>query len=298
MKDFFKKYPGLIVFIGVGILLTIVFVFYEVMYNTQNKEQQGQYEELNKSAWITEVGEPEESETFSAEDAERAENDAKMKAFLESVENSDFYKKQLKSRPNFETYWEINEDVIGYLLIPDSKIEYPILQNDSKRDYYLKRNIDGSTGYPGCIYIENINEPNFRDPVTIAYGHNMANKTMFGQLHDIYRNAAFRDSHKYVFVYQPESVSLYEIIAATSYSDEHLLADNFKKEDDGFMFTGIRQDDQVKVMNHLKEYGDKNAYFKEGEEVTENDRLFVMATCSSNRIRVIVVGKLLFTHLY
>ena len=221
-----------------------------------------------------------------------------MKAFLESVENPGFYKTQLRTRPDFDAYLEINKDVIGYVLIPDSRIEYPILRNESKRDYYLKRNLDGSTGYPGCIFVENINGPDFRDPVTISYGHNMANGTMYGQLHEFYRNAEFRDAHKYVFVYQPEGVSLYEIIATTSYSDEHLLADDFKKEGEGFLFTGVKPDDQVNVMNHLKEYGDKRAYFKEGEEVTEDDRLFVMATCSSNRIRVIVVGKLLFTYLY
>ena len=296
MKDFFKKYPALLIFIGLGVLITIVFVFYEIMYNTQNKEKQSQYDDLNKSAWITETGD--EEPEISAEDQERAENEAKMKAFLESVENPDFYKNQLKTRPDFDAYLEINKDVIGYVLIPDSRIEYPILRNESKRDYYLKRNLDGSTGYPGCIFVENINGSDFRDPVTISYGHNMANGTMYGQLHEFYRNAEFRDAHKYVFVYQPEGVSLYEIIATTSYSDEHLLADDFKKEGEGFLFTGVKPDDQVNVMNHLKEYGDKRAYFKEGEEVTEDDRLFVMATCSSNKIRVIVVGKLLFTHLY
>ena len=297
MKEFFKKYPALIVFIGIGLLLTIVFVFYEVLYNMQNKEQQYQYDDLSKSAWIMPLEEDSEPEISEA-DKERAENEAKMKAFLETVEDPDFYKKQIKTRPNFDTYWEINKDVIGYLLIPDTKIEYPILQNDSKRDYYLKRNLDGSSGYPGCIFIENINEPNFRDPVTIAYGHNMANGTMFAQLHTFYRDKAFRDAHKYVFVYQPESVSLFEIIATTSYSDKHLLVDNFVKDGNNFMFAGIKQDDQVRVMEELKAYGDKNAYFKDGEEVTEDDRLFVMSTCSTNRVRVIVVGKLLFTHMY
>ena len=126
MKDFFKKYPALIIFIGVGVLITIVFVFYEIMYNTQNKEKQSQYDDLNKSAWITETGD--EEPEISAEDQERAENEAKMKAFLESVENPDFYKNQLKTRPDFDAYWEINKDVIGYVLIPDSRIEYPILQ--------------------------------------------------------------------------------------------------------------------------------------------------------------------------
>ena len=53
MKEFFKKYPALIVFIGVAIIITLVFVLYEVVYHGQNRSQQKAYEELGKSAWMT-----------------------------------------------------------------------------------------------------------------------------------------------------------------------------------------------------------------------------------------------------
>lgn len=297
MKDFFKKYPGLIIFIGIGILLTLLFIFYEIMYNGQNRKQQAAYEELNKNAWITEF-EPYHVDTGDDDADFRAENEAKEKAFLEEVENADYFRKQLATRPNFETFWEVNDDVIGFILVPNTKIEYPILQSDARRDYYLKRNIDGSTGYPGCIYIENINNPDLSDCVTIAYGHNMKNGTMFGQLHKFYRDRQFLTGNRYFFVYQPDRVSVYEIDAVTSYSELHLLADNFKKEGNNFMFTGIKPDDQVKIWNNLKAHGDKNAYFDESAEVSANDKFFVMSTCNGDRARMIVVGKLLFTHLY
>ena len=81
MKDFFKKYPGLIIFIGIGILLTLLFIFYEIMYNGQNRKQQAAYEELNKNAWITEF-EPYHVDTGDDDADFRAENEAKEKAFL------------------------------------------------------------------------------------------------------------------------------------------------------------------------------------------------------------------------
>ena len=297
MKDFLKKYPGLIVFIGIAILLTVAFGVYMIVYNGKNNRQQDAYDELKKNAWLTDL-DGGESDTVDEDAAFRALNEAKMKAFLEEVENADYYRTQLKSRPDFGAYRKINEDVIGYLLVPNTNIDYPILQSEISRDYYLKRNIDGSTGYPGCIYIEIINSPDFKDSVTIAYGHNMSNGTMFGQLHKLHRDKEFLKANRYFFVYQPDSVSVYEIIACTAYSDAHLLSGNYKREGSNYMFTGIKPDDQITVMKNLKEYGDKNAYFAEDSELTEEDKCFVMSTCNGGKSRIITVGKLLFTHMY
>lgn len=295
MKKLLKKYPALIIFIIIALLLCIGFGTYEIIYHSLNRKQQEMYEELSKYAWITEV--PEDGPDESTEDPSIAENEAKMKAFLESIENPDFYKKQLNSRPNFESYLVINDDVIGYILIPDSKIDYPVLQSDARRDYYLKRNIDGSTGYPGSIFSENMNSKEFDDPVTILYGHNMSNGTMFGQLRKYYNNEEYLESHRYIFLYQPDCVRLYEVIAVSPYSDLHLLADDMKKDGGNVIFTGIKNDDQIRVINHLKEHNDAKAYFKD-EELTEQDKILVLSTCSGNRARTIVAGKLLFTHKY
>ncbi len=293
MKEFIKKYPALIVFIGVAIIITLIFVLYEVVYHGQNRSQQKAYEELGKSAWMTELGSEQETDTT---DPERIKNEEAMKTFLESTDDPDFFKKKLAERPNFDKLWNLNPDVIGYLQIPDSNIDYPVLQSLERRDYYLKRNIDGSTGFPGCIFAENINSGDFSDAVTILYGHNMQNGTMFGQLKK-YFEEDFREEHKYIFVYQPDCVSLYEVVVVSPYSEEHLLVDDFIKNGNSFMFSGVKRDDQVRVINHLKEFNSKLAYFAEGE-ITEEDKLLVLSTCSGARARNIVAAKKLFTHWY
>ena len=293
MKKFFKKYPALIVFIGVAVLLSLIFGFYEVIYHVQNSNQQKAYEELGKDAWITDLSGEEETDTG---DPEKAADEAAMKAFLENADNADEIKRKLSERPNFDKLWEINPEVIGYLQIPDSNVDYPVLQNLDKRDYYLKRNIDGSSGYPGCIFAENINSGDFSDAVTILYGHNMQNGTMFGQLKK-YFDEDFRETHKYIYVYRPECVTLYEVVAISPYSEEHLLVDDFVKNGQSFMFSGVKLDDQVRVINRLKGFNSELAYFADGE-ITEEDKLLVLSTCSGNRARNIVAAKKVFTHWY
>ena len=143
MTGFFKKYPGLIIFIGAGVLLTVIFVFYEVMYNRQNRQQQKAYEELNKNAWVMEIDTM--GDGIDEDELSRKEATEKLRAFLEEGDNDAKYRKILFSHPNFESYEEINPDVIGYILIPDTKIDYPVLWNETEDNYYLKRNSKNKT---------------------------------------------------------------------------------------------------------------------------------------------------------
>ncbi len=298
MKAFFKKYPALIFFIGAAVLITVIFVFYEVMYKRQNREQQKNYEELNKNAWVTEFAVDASENPAEETDPEIAENERKLQEFLEVEGNSDKYRKTIYSHPDFAEYLAINEEVVAYVLIPESKIDYPVLYNETEQDYYLKRNIDGSTGYPGCIYIENLNAPNLSDPVTVLYGHNMGDGTMFGALHDFFRKKGYLEEHPYIFVYQPGSVSVYETVGYTTYTDKHVLAECFEKqENEEFVYQGMPEDMQTRVWKTLKDFGGSGNYFSEAE-VGAEDKLLILSTCSSDRRRALVVAKLMFTHLY
>ena len=299
VRDFFKEYPALIGVIIAALLIIVIYVIYQIQYNRQNEQQQEVYEELNRTAWITDMPKAPEDEQATPEELERAfraANEEKMKEFLASCEDPEAFEKYLNSGPDFNAYREVNSDVVGYILIPDTKIDYPVLRDAATRDYYLKRNLDRSSGYPGSIFMENINSPGFDDPVTILYGHNMKNRTMFAQVHDFRNNAQFREAHKYIFTYEEDSVNLYEVVACTSYSDVHLLAENFVKDESGeFVYTESRADDPVWLWSSLKDYGDSRAYFAE-EPLTEADKCIVLSTCGSSRVRVVVVAKLLFTH--
>lgn len=78
---------------------------------------------------------------------------------------------------------EVNEDVVGYIEIPDFEISYPVLQGETNKTY-LRTNIYGEKDVAGCIFLD----ANYRDiysPVKLIHGHHMANKTMFGKIPDL-----------------------------------------------------------------------------------------------------------------
>ena len=73
----------------------------------------------------------------------------------------------------------INKDIIGWIKIDNTKINYPILKDDDTLKY-LKHSYDGKYNNNGSIFTLNSNP--FNDNVTIIYGHNMKSGIMFSEL--------------------------------------------------------------------------------------------------------------------
>ena len=125
---------------------------------------------------------------------------------------------------------EINPDIYAWICIPGTEVDYPILQHPTDDSYYLNYNMNGTRGYPGCIYTERLNRKDFTDFDTVVYGHNMRNDSMFATLHN-FEDKTFFDSNPYVYIYIGDKVLVYEIFAAYTGGNEHILyANDFTNE--------------------------------------------------------------------
>lgn len=179
----------------------------------------------------------------------------------------------------FEELQAVNPDVYAWITVPGTVIDYPILQHASDNTYYLMHNIDGSYGYPGCIYTENMNSKDFTDNNTVIYGHNMKNGSMFAQLHK-FEDPDFFKENREVLIYLPDEVLHYTIFAAHIYDDRHLLY--------SFDFT----DPEVyqKYLDSIFSTRDMSANIDKDITVTTDDQIITLVTCigsqPSNRLLV------------
>lgn len=178
----------------------------------------------------------------------------------------------------------MNEDIYAWVYIPNTKIDYPVLQHPADNTYYLNYNLDGSKGYPGCIYTEDYNAKDFSDPVTVMYGHNMKNGSMFAGLHR-YGDSQYMEEHPYVYVYTEDGLLVYEIFAAHEYSDAHILYGHDYMEPEEF----------EEYLEEIRNVRDMGRVLREGVEVTEGDRILTMSTCIASKPnnRFLVQGVLL-----
>lgn len=177
-----------------------------------------------------------------------------------------------------------NEDVCGWIKFDCLDIDYPIARSgeNKKEDYYLRRDLEGKYSTGGTIYIQKLNAPDFSDPCTVVYGHNMRNLSMFGTLKN-FRDKTFFDQNEFFYIYRPGHILTYAIKSAFVYDDRHILYSfNFNNEMDFMAFADEASNPQSLVKN-----------VRESVEIKPDSKLVVLSTCTNvDTERYLVVGVL------
>lgn len=183
-------------------------------------------------------------------------------------------------RPQFQTLQAINSDIVGWLTIPDTTIDFPILQSKDN-DYYLTHNYKKESMVAGSIFKDYRNKNEFIDRNTIIYGHYMDNQQMFGALY-AYDDANFLERHP-TFTYDTLAVS-YDIQVFAVY-------DTTAQFD--YIQTNFANDTEYAV--YLKTV-QKLSKFSTGVTVDVQDRILTLSTCDLNYStngRFVVQGKII-----
>ena len=103
------------------------------------------------------------------------------------------YKPTAQDTVSFEELVAINPDVIGWLTIDGTKIDYPLVQGKSN-DTYLNKSVTGEFSLSGALFLDSRNASDFSDPLSIIYGHNMTGDMMFGGI-DNFEDPSYFNSH-------------------------------------------------------------------------------------------------------
>lgn len=103
-------------------------------------------------------------------------------------------------------------DVRGWLTIPETGIDYPVLQSSSEDpEYYLRRDYRGSYDINGSLFLQA--DCTFGESKNLTiYGHNMNSGAMFGNL-DQYASYKYWEAHPRVFFQTPEGMEEFQIAA-------------------------------------------------------------------------------------
>lgn len=168
-------------------------------------------------------------------------------------------------------------DAIGWLYIPDTPINYPIMQSDDN-DYYLSHAYDGSYLRAGSVFLDNRCENRFMNPINIVYAHNMKNGSMFAGVLK-FADSAYFDRHRYGWLSTPEAVYRVDFFSCAK-------ADMYDELYDGSTLIND-------WLSHL--YNASVVW--ENADFSENDRFISLSTCSYEfeNARTILTGKLVET---
>lgn len=178
-----------------------------------------------------------------------------------------------------------NEDIYAWIYIPGTEVDYPILQHPTDDYYYQDHNSNGKKSAKGCIFSQAMNSKDFTDYNTILYGHNATNKSMFSTLHE-YENGAFFDEYKYVYIYTPETMLVYEIVAAYESNDRHIWYSYDFGVEEGYQ----------EYIDTIMSIRDMKANIRKDAKVTTDAPMLTMSTCmdsDTNSSRRYIVNAIL-----
>ncbi|MGT2969339.1 MULTISPECIES: class B sortase [Streptococcus] len=177
-----------------------------------------------------------------------------------------------------------NPDVYAWLTVDGTKIDYPVAQHPSDDRYYLSHDLEGHETYYGAIFSELVNSKTFEDPVTIIYGHAITDESMFGSL-DYFADQQFFKDHTLIRIDTLDHRYEYEVVAAHSYTDDHLFHSFQLGTRSGLKHYLDTLQDRVET------YG---GAFRPVSIDSEKDKVLILSTCdaASDSYRYVVTAKL------
>ncbi len=185
---------------------------------------------------------------------------------------------------NFEDARKINSDIYAWIYIPNTNVDLPVAQSTTDDDsFYLTHNVYKNYQFSGTIYSEKQNAKDFSDPVTVLYGHNMLNGSMFASLHN-FNDKDFFDKNNTIFIFTEDTLYTYLIYSAYQYDDRHIL-------------NSFEMSDPSDFRLYLDSTLEQRPYYcniRDGITLREDDHILTLSTCmpGGGNVRYLVQGVL------
>ena len=164
-----------------------------------------------------------------------------------------------------------NEDVVGWIIMNQNKINYPILKSNDN-NFYLTRDYNKKHNQSGSIFMDYRNN-DFKDKNTVIYGHSMLDGTMFGSLREMFKKGYFdTKNNNYIKIYDLNSKEItYQIFSYYIIDTENY-----------YITTTFTTEEQYKIfIDKITKRSYKNFNIK----IDTTDQILTLSTCSSNNKR-------------
>ncbi len=210
---------------------------------------------------------------------DKKEDIEQEKVFEEIIDIVNESEEKEENAINIEELYKINNDIVGWLKIDNTNINYPVMQTKDRPNYYLKLNFYRQYSSLGTPYIaENCNIETSDN--LIIYGHHIKGKRVFGELEN-YKSKEYYNNHKNIKFYTMQEKEEYEIIAVfktIAYTGfRYYEFYNAKDEREFCTFVNKCKELSFYDTEKIAEYGDKLITLSTCEYSNPNGRLVVVA---------------------
>lgn len=172
-----------------------------------------------------------------------------------------------------------NPDMIGWLTIDGTSIDYPVMWTPEDPEYYSRRGFDKKESKNGLLFMDEISNMEDEGGNIIIYGHNMKNGSMFADLLK-YKDKAYWEEHPSIQLDTLYETRIYEIASVTASEDINELP---------FGFTAMEDEGAEEVIERMK----ANSLYETSTNMEYGDDFLTLSTCdySEDEARMIIMAK-------
>jgi sortase B len=206
---------------------------------------------------------------WDSEQVHTAADSSQYEMYRPSVENEG---------KSFKELQEINPEVIAWLTVYGTNIDYPVTQGPDNMKY-VNTSAEGLHSLSGAIFLDTYNSKDFKDFNNILYGHHMERRMMFGEIETFVNKDVF-DSRLFgnlFFDNKDHGIEFFAFAHTDAYNREVFTA-------------GVREDDKERYLDNLLTM----AIHKRDINVSITDNIILLSTCSSTSTngRDILIGRI------
>lgn len=185
----------------------------------------------------------------------------------------------------YQSIFDSNEDCIAWLNIPDTNIDYPVMQTPDDEEYYLYRNFFGEDDKNGTLFMDTDCSLAQERSNLIIHGHHMKSGAMFGSL-EKYADAGFGSEHSKIYLYTPDEVRVYEVLSV-------FQARVYKGKTDKFRYYAYFSFDTQEKFEAYYDNIKKMSLYDTKVTAEYGDEFITLSTCAyhTKNGRFAVVGK-------
>ena len=193
-----------------------------------------------------------------------------------------------KSKPpilkKYESVYQKNKKIVGWLSIEGTDIDYPVMQTVNN-DYYLDHNFNQEYDKNGSIFLDKDCDPAFPNDNMIIYGHHMKSGRMFGNLNRYSKESYYKEHPIINFdtIYAEGKYRVMYVFRSRIYSEDEIVFKYYK-------FIDATSEDEFR--SNMEEMA-KMSLYDTGVTASYGDKLITLSTCDSseNNGRFVVVAK-------
>lgn len=194
----------------------------------------------------------------------------------------------------FKRIYAHNTELVGWITIDGTQIDYPVMQSVEDEEFYLSHNFDKESDAYGLPFLDARCEIAPKNQVQIVYGHNIKSGIMFHDL-TLYEDEEFWREHQYIVYDTIYDEAVYQIVAAFVYNASRSYPGGFQFNR-YIQFSAKNSFTELSAERNFDDYKEQIlelALYETGLDFGIDDQYLIVATCeySAKNGRFVLLAK-------